>query len=145
MMKVARGSKGFTLIELLIVVAIIGILAAIAIPAYTGYTKKAKVSGIVNSMGAIKNALTAYYTEQGAGPADIADANTINTVLGVNPAIEYASGYAYTAATRTITATADIAKINLGTGGQTITLAADPIFQTWSWGGTADSVYIPKK
>lgn len=144
MMKVSRGSKGFTLIELLIVVAIIGILAAIAIPAYTGYTKKAKVAGIVNSMGAIKNALTAYYTEQGSGPPDIANAATINTTLGINPATEYASGYTYTAASRTITATA-IGALNLGAG-QDITLTnSDGVFQVWQWGGTADAVYIPKK
>jgi type IV pilus assembly protein PilA len=144
MMKVSRGSKGFTLIELLIVVAIIGILAAIAIPAYTGYTKKAKVAGVVNSMGAIKNAISAYYTEQGGGPgADLANADAINTLLGVKPATENA-GYTYTAASRRITATV-IPAIGLGAG-QDIYLTADNTsFDTWSWGGTCDSVYQPKK
>ncbi len=142
-MKVSRGSKGFTLIELLIVVAIIGILAAIAIPAYTGYTKKAKVAGIVNSMGAIKNALTAYYTEQGAGPGVDLTTATIITTLGISPAVEYATSYAYTAASRMITATA-IPTLSIG-GDQTITLTGDTGFQTWAWGGGADPVYIPKK
>ncbi len=70
MLKVHRNSKGFTLIELLIVIAIIGILAAIAIPAYTGYTRKARVQEVVHSMGAVKTAVMAYYTEKSAGPAN---------------------------------------------------------------------------
>jgi type IV pilus assembly protein PilA len=143
MMKVSRGSKGFTLIELLIVVAIIGILAAIAIPAYTGYTKKAKVAGVVNSMGAIKNAITAYYTEQGGGPPDIADAN-VNAMLGVNPAREYATSYTYASATRAITATV-VPALNLGAG-QTLVLTGDTAFQIWDWNSsTCDEVYRPKK
>lgn len=143
MIRVSRGSKGFTLIELLIVVAIIGILAAIAIPAYSGYTKKAKVAGIVNSLGAIKNALTAYYTESGAGPADMATAADIAARLGVTPSTQYASGYAYTSADQTITATA-ANTLSLGAG-QTISLqATDTGFQTWQWGGSADATYKPK-
>ena len=66
MLKVHRNSKGFTLIELLIVIAIIGILAAIAIPAYTGYTRKARVQEVIHSMGAVKTAVMAYYTEKSA-------------------------------------------------------------------------------
>jgi prepilin-type N-terminal cleavage/methylation domain-containing protein len=142
MMKVSRGSKGFTLIELLIVVMVIGILAAIAIPVYSGYSKRGKVAGVVHSMGAIKNALAAYYTENGAGPADIADAN-VKTVLYVDPARQYASSYTYTAATRRITATV-IPAINLGAG-QTLALTADLGFKTWNWSAsTCDAIYIPK-
>ena len=63
MIKIQRGDKGFTLIELLIVIAIIGILAAIAIPSYTGYTRKAKIQEVIHAMGAVKTAVTAYYTE----------------------------------------------------------------------------------
>ena len=91
MMKVSRGSKGFTLIELLIVVAIIGILAAIAIPAYTGYTAKAKVTGVVNAMGAIKNSLLAYYTESGTMPATTTGQAAIATQYGVTPPTQYAT------------------------------------------------------
>ena len=77
MIKVGRGSKGFTLIELLIVIAIIGILAAIAVPAYTGYTTKAKVAGVVNAFGAIKNAVAAQYA---------ANSGVITVAAGTDPA-----------------------------------------------------------
>ncbi len=65
MIKVVRENKGFTLIELLIVVAIIGILAAVAIPAYTGYTEKARMSEVVNAVGAVKTAVASTYTSNG--------------------------------------------------------------------------------
>ena len=88
MLKIQRGSKGFTLIELLIVIAIIGILAAIAIPSYTGYVKRAKVQEVVHSMGAVKTAVMAYYTESNAG-TPLLDVNGIKTTLGVDIPIKY--------------------------------------------------------
>jgi type IV pilus assembly protein PilA len=85
MLKVKRGSKGFTLIELLIVIAIIGILAAIAIPAYTGYTKKTKMSGVIHSMGGLKNAITAYLTEkQVSNNLTVNGFNDVKTEFGVD-------------------------------------------------------------
>ena len=69
-----RKQQGFTLIELMIVVAIIGILAAIAIPAYQDYTIRAQVSEGLNLTGACKAAVTEYYQDQGAFPADNATA-----------------------------------------------------------------------
>jgi type IV pilus assembly protein PilA len=100
MIKVNRNSKGFTLIELLIVIAIIGILAAIAIPAYTGYTKKSKMSGVTSGLGALKNAIIAYYTETGSIPATVANAD-IGTTFGVNLPYQYMStaDVAYTSTT----------------------------------------------
>jgi len=88
MFKLNKNIKGFTLIELLIVIAIIGILAAIAIPAYSNYTKKSKIAGIVNSMGAVKNAIIGYYTENNSTtfPA-CADADAIQTTFGVKPSM----------------------------------------------------------
>lgn len=138
MFKVKRNSKGFTLIELLIVIAIIGILAAIAIPAYTGYTKKSKLSGVINSMGAVKNAIIAYYTENSSTtfPA-CADAAAIKAAFGVEPQTQYAT-YQVSAA-GAITATSTIS-------GLTGTLTLTPNWTTgqWTWGGTIDASYIPK-
>ena len=62
--------QGFTLIELMIVVAIIGILAAIAIPAYQDYTVRAQVSEGLNLGGGAKTAVTEYYQDRGAWPAN---------------------------------------------------------------------------
>ena len=62
--------QGFTLIELMIVVAIIGILAAIAIPAYQDYTIRAQVSEGLSLSGGAKAAVTEYYQDRGALPAN---------------------------------------------------------------------------
>jgi len=65
-----KEQQGFTLIELMIVVAIIGILAAIAIPAYQDYTIRAQISeGLTLSSGA-KAAVSEYFMDRGAWPAD---------------------------------------------------------------------------
>jgi len=66
--------QGFTLIELMIVVAIIGILAAIAIPAYQDYTVRAQVSEGLNLGGGAKTAVTEFFQDRGAWPADNAEA-----------------------------------------------------------------------
>jgi len=70
-----RNENAFTLIELMIVVAIIGILAAIAIPAYQSYTVRAQVSEGLSLTGQAKVAVTEYFNERGAWPADNATAN----------------------------------------------------------------------
>ncbi len=65
-----KEQQGFTLIELMIVVAIIGILAAIAMPAYQDYTIRAQISeGLSLSAGA-KSAISEYFMDRGAWPAD---------------------------------------------------------------------------
>ena len=139
MINVQRNDKGFTLIELLIVIAIIGILAAIAIPAYTGYTKKSKVSGAISAMGALKNAVVAYYTEAGGIPA----VNTIATVgstVGVTPPGQYISNVAI-ATSGNITAT--LTNIGSDVKGSTVTLNTTDL-RSWTWGGTLSSQYMPK-
>ena len=69
-----KKQQGFTLIELMIVVAIIGILAAIAIPAYQDYTIRAQVSEGLNLSGGAKAAVTEYFQDRGAMPADNTEA-----------------------------------------------------------------------
>jgi type IV pilus assembly protein PilA len=149
MIRVSRGSKGFTLIELLIVVAIIGILAAIAIPAYSSYTTKSKVAGVIHSMGAIKNALVAYYVEAGGVPsAAVDDATEFQNTLGIVPPGQYAS-FAVAAATGVITATFNGSSTVGGGIAATDTLTLTPTLTvnpwTWAWGGSAAlTPYLPK-
>lgn len=67
-------AQGFTLIELMIVVAIVAILAAIALPAYQDYTARAQVSEAISLSTGAKVAITSYYADRGAFPADNAAA-----------------------------------------------------------------------
>jgi type IV pilus assembly protein PilA len=69
-MEMKKFQQGFTLIELMIVVAIIGILAAIAIPAYQDYTVRAQVSEGLNLGGGAKTAVTEFFQDRGAWPAN---------------------------------------------------------------------------
>jgi type IV pilus assembly protein PilA len=139
MIKINRNSKGFTLIELLIVIAIIGILAAIAIPAYSGYTKKSKVAGVVSAMGAIKNAVAAYYTEAGAGVA-AAGIAAVGTAYGVTPPGQYISAMDVTA-TGNISTT--LTNIGGDVNGTTLTMSTTDQ-RAWTWGGTLPDAYKPK-
>ena len=145
MIKVHRNSKGFTLIELLIVIAIIGILAAIAIPAYTGYTKKSKVAGVVNAMGAIKNAATAYYTERGnVNSLDVTIA-AIGTDLGVNVPTQYiSSANINNTASNEVAINVILTRIGSGVDGCNLLLQSSGNMQSWSWQGNIDAAYKPK-
>ena len=138
-MKVRRGTKGFTLIELLIVIAIIGILAAIAIPAYTSYTGKAKVAGVVHSLGAIKSAVAAYYVEAAGAPA-AADVAAIKATFGIDVATQYATF----AVANGGAITATIQNVNADANTKTIVLTPDWATKQWSWSGTIDVAYLPK-
>jgi len=148
MMKVSRGSKGFTLIELLIVIAIIGILAAIAVPAYTGYTTKAKVAGVVNAFGAIKNAVAAQYAANAgvitvAAGTDPTVATSIPSVCGVTPPTQYATSAGCTvSAAGVISAT--VQATNSTADGQTITLTPNWTTGVWTWGGTVPVAFLPQ-
>jgi len=148
MLKVQRNSKGFTLIELLIVIAIIGILAAIAIPAYTGYTRKARVQEIVHSMGAVKTAVMAYYTEKSAGPSNGTSAAEIRDNLGVDIPVKYLTSMAVAAVDSgavgsTITATLNNI-IGGDTNGTTAILTSDNTYKNWTWSGSLPAQYMPK-
>lgn len=70
--------QAFTLIELMIVVAIIGILAAIAIPAYLDYAVRSQVGVGINLASGAQAAVTEYFQDQGAWPA-----NNVEAGLGV--------------------------------------------------------------
>ena len=142
MMKVHRNSKGFTLIELLIVIAIIGILAAVAIPAYTGYTRKAKVQEVIHSMGAVKTAIMAYYTETGVG-ATATDVAAIYKDLGVDVPSKYAT-MKVTSGVITATFTTKIGG-DVPSGG-TIILTPDSDYKNWTWSKSDNmpSAYMPK-
>ncbi len=54
---------GFTLIELMLASAIIGALAAIAIPKFANMIIKAKEASIKGSLGAVRSALSIYYSD----------------------------------------------------------------------------------
>ena len=56
-------NEGYTLIELMIVVAIIGILASMAIPKFGELLWKAREASTKGSMGAVRSALSIYYSE----------------------------------------------------------------------------------
>jgi len=66
--------RGFTLIELTIVVAVVGILAAMAVPAYLDHAIRTQVAQGIKLVSGAKIAVTEYYQDRGAFPADNATA-----------------------------------------------------------------------
>lgn len=58
-----HGDAGFTLIELMLVVAIVALLAAIAIPKFANMIVKAKEASVKANLGALRSALTIYYSD----------------------------------------------------------------------------------
>jgi type IV pilus assembly protein PilA len=143
MFKVSKGSAGFTLIELLIVVAIIGILAAVAIPAYTGYTAKARLTEVVNSMGAAKTAEIAAVASTGAW-MDCTSATDCGTKLGITIPTNYTTDGGFTVTGGIISAAiANIAPL-AGQGPLTLTPSNADGSGAWTWAGVATG-YLPAK
>jgi type IV pilus assembly protein PilA len=134
-----KNQQGFTLIELMIVVAIIGILAAIAIPAYQDYTIRAQVSEGLNLSGAAKAAVTEYYQDQGAFPADNATAGleAANAILG-----KYVTGVAVSGlGVITVTYGADA---NVNILGATLTMTPLDNTGSVSWTCAAGAILVDK-
>lgn len=122
-----KKQQGFTLIELMIVVAIIGILAAIAIPAYQDYTIRAQVSEGLNLSGGAKAAVTEFYQDQGAFPADNA---TAGVEAAANITGKYVTQVAVAAGVITVTYGNDA---NANITGATLTMTPQDNAGSVSW------------
>ncbi|HVN96327.1 MAG TPA: prepilin-type N-terminal cleavage/methylation domain-containing protein [Syntrophorhabdaceae bacterium] len=152
MLKVQRNSKGFTLIELLIVIAIIGILAAIALPAYMDYTKRARLTEVTNTIGAVKTGIVAVSSEAAGGPSSIAYANAAAVTAGAGVAIpaRYINAMTATgaAASPFMTITTTLTGIGDATidGTTLVLVSTDANLAAWSWDATSTlpAKFMPK-
>jgi len=63
--------KGFTLIEMIIVFALIGILVGLALPQYKTSLKKAKETGLKDSLFTMRKLIQQYYTDKCKYPASL--------------------------------------------------------------------------
>lgn len=151
MLKLHRNTKGFTLIELLIVIAIIGILAAIALPAYMDYTRRARLTEVTNTIGAVKTGLTATASEISGGASSIAyaTANDITTGTGVSIPAKYINAMSATgaAANPFMTISTTLTNIGGGVDGTTLVLvSSEANLQAWSWDAASSlpAKFMPK-
>jgi type IV pilus assembly protein PilA len=74
---------GFTLIELMVVVAIVAVLSAIGIPMYVNNVNKTKAQEAVDTIGAIKDEISTYVSDNGFLPPRCNNHNQILSTLGV--------------------------------------------------------------
>ena len=78
-----KAEPGFTLVELMVVVAIVAILSAAAIPMYTDNVKKTRVQEAVDTIGAIKDEISTYVSNEGDLPARCNSHNQIRDIIGL--------------------------------------------------------------
>jgi len=147
MLKLHKNTKGFTLIELLIVIAIIGILAAIALPAYMDYTRRARMTEVTNTIGAVKSGLTAYASEVSTGVAGcaFADAAAITAATGITIPAKYITSMTTAASGATdLVITTTMQAIGGGVDGTTLILTSTNGLTQWTWSGTVPAKFMPK-
>jgi len=131
--------KGFTLIELMIVVAIIGILAAIAVPMYLDYSVRTQVASGLSLSSAAKAAVTEYYQDQGAFPADNA---TAGLEAAANITGKYVTQVAVTAGGNIVVTYGN--DVNVKILGATLTMTPTDNQGSVSWACTGDAVLVAK-
>lgn len=59
-----NSNKGFSLVELIIVIAIMAVLVGVLAPQFVRYVERARQSRDVQSLDAVKEAISAYYTDE---------------------------------------------------------------------------------
>ena len=131
--------RGFTLIELMIVVTIIGILAAVAIPMFLDYTVRSQVAEGINLSSGTKAAVTEYFQDRGAFPANNAQAGVAvaNTIRG-----KFVSSVSVADEVITVQYGNEV---NAKISGETITLTADTTTPgSVEWVCASGGVILPK-
>ena len=133
--------RGFTLIELMIVVAIIGILASVALSAYQSYTIRAQVSEGLTLSASPKVAVSEYFMDRGAWPANNAAAGLVDQTL-ITGRYTTQIGVANNVIAITYGNSAHAEIFN-----ETVELTAANNFGSISWtcasGGVIDAKYLP--